>query len=233
MTIRDAIDQMLADLELGADPAEVLAAHGFGDISSEALSSALLHFAERAPLAVADALAPIVTRISAVPFAEGDLPDVAGADAALAEGDVLALLSEIGLADTTDEGSDSDPGSGLDDEGDAAAEALDQLADGIEPAPDALDQLADGIEPATDAAESTFGIGDEGLPGLDDIDAELDEFDDAAALAEAAEAAVDDVLDEGFDGLDTASFTDLFDQAANAAGINELDDTDPSDLDFE
>ncbi|MDH3681306.1 MAG: hypothetical protein OEV40_15310 [Acidimicrobiia bacterium] len=222
MTIRDAIDQMLADLELGADPAEVLADHGFEDVSSEALSSALIHFAERAPLAVADALAPIVTRVSPVPFAEGDLPDVGGAEAILAEGgDVLALLSEVGLAERADAGTETetDPGSGIDDDGDAAT--------------DALDQLTDGIEPAADDAESTFGIGDEDLPSLDDIDVELEEFDDAGALADAAEAAIDDALDEGFDGLDTASFTDLFDQAANAAGIDELDDTDPSDLDLD
>ena len=114
MTIRDAIDAALSALDLDGDPAAVLADHGFGDLPPEAFSSALLHFAESAPLEVADSLSPIVARISPVPFEPDDLTP-SHADTVLADGgDVYSLLTEVGLTDPIHLG-DADP-SGFDDD---------------------------------------------------------------------------------------------------------------------
>jgi len=109
MTIRDAIEDLLAARGHGADPAEVLGQHGFGDLPPEALSSALLHFAEGASLPVADALAPLVTRVSPVPFTEDDLPPSEEASAILADGgDVYDLLGGLDLTPVESLDHDSD-----------------------------------------------------------------------------------------------------------------------------
>lgn len=226
MPIGDAIQEMLAGLELGTDPAEVLAEHGFEDLSPEAFSSALVHFAESAPLEVADAIAPIVTRISDVPFEDGDLPPLPEADAILASGgDAFALLSEVGLAEVET----IDVNGLLDDPQAAVDEIADRLtADGTD---DASQDPAEDETGADDEADETFGQGDESsLPDLDDIADEIAEeiasLDDAGRLDEAA----DEVL-SALDGIDTQTFTETFDQ--EAAGIDNLDDTDPSDLDMD
>ncbi len=215
MTIRDAINEMLAGLELGTDPAEVLAEHGFEDLSPDAVSSAMVHFAEQAPLATADALAPIVTRVSPVPFEDGDLAPAPEADAILdSGGDVFSLLSEVGL-DT------ADPSTGLD----AVETAVDEVPD----TDAALEEAQELVDDGVDAAAETFGVGDDNgveVPGLDEEVEDLLDTD-AGELVDAAE----DAVDGGFDALDTQSFTDLFDR--EAAGIDELEDTDPSDLDLE
>lgn len=225
MTIRDAINEILSGLELGTDPAEVLADHGFENVSPEAFSSALAHFAEQAPLEVADALSPILSRVSPVPFEAGDLPDHPAADSLLDQGgDVFSLLTEVGLGGPDLAGLGDDPGSELDDAVDGAFGEI------VDEATGALDEAAE----LADAAESTFGDGgEEAEPGPDADDGGT-EADEASDLAEIGADALDDAVDAAqdlFNGVDTADFTDLFDR--EAASIDDLDDTDPSDLDFE
>ncbi len=217
MTIRDAINEILAGLELGADPAEVLADHGFENISPEAFSTALTHFAELSPMETADALAPIVTRVSPVPFEAGDLPDAPDADAILAEGgDVFSLLSEVGI-----------DGELADIEADALDDAVDEAVGTVV---DASDVAADSVAEVADLDESTFGVGgdestEDAAPDFD-AEAELGDIDPEALVDQAAEQA-----GELVDGFDTADFTDLFDRTA--AEIDDLENTDPSDLDLE
>ncbi len=213
MTIRDAINE----IGLGADPAEALADHGFGDLSPDALSSALVHFVERAPMEMADALAPIVTRISPVPFAEGDLPPVPEADAIIdSGGDALALLNEVGLADP-------DPSGGIDE----VSSLIDEAADGL----DQVEQANDAAEEAEELVESTFGVGGEEIaelietPEVEDLAGALDHVDDGT-LDRAAEAAEDAIAEE-LDGFDIESFTDVFDQNTGDQALG----TDPADFD--
>ena len=206
MTYRDAIRALVA----GNGPNGALA--GFEDVSAEAFSSALLHFADRAPMPEADALAPILTRVSPIPFESGDLAPHPEADAILESGgDAFTLLSEVGLADP------------------AAADAnVVGVLERVEDA-DASDQAGDDVE-----EESTFGIGDDDQR-VEDLEEGLE------ALEEAGDGIFEEVLETAEDSLgvdladiDTTTFTDLFDQASNAAGIEDLDPTsDPADLDFD
>lgn len=219
MTIRDAIHEMLAGLEQGADPAEVLAEHGFENVSAEALSSALIHFAERAPMELADALAPIVTRVSPVPFGDGDLPPVPEADSILASGgDVFSLLDEIGLADLAE-----DPSQGIDRLEDGVSELAADLDEGSVP-----DGVLDRISEITD---DTFGLGGGDVGSPTEV---ADHFDEGLDGLEEVASDTGDVLADALDGgLDTESLADLFDQVGDAADIDDLDDTDPSDLDLD
>jgi len=124
------IDAMLSAHGAGIDPATVLEQHGMGDLPPDALSSALLHFAERAPLDVADALAPVVTRFSPVPFEPDDLPPSPVDDVIDQGGDVLSVLGEIDLTAPPDlDGhlGDHDPGDFDHDDFDDHDEAPDHL----------------------------------------------------------------------------------------------------------
>lgn len=100
MTIRDAIDQLLTgETPLGggaADPASVMAEHGYETVPTELFGTALVHFADTAPLEQADALAPVVTRVGPIPLEESDLPESYGElDLDAIEGDdAFALFSE-------------------------------------------------------------------------------------------------------------------------------------------
>lgn len=130
VSFREMIDAMLSAHGAGIDPATVLEQHGMGDLPPDDLSSALLHFAERAPLDVADALAPVVTRFSPVPFEPDDLAPSPVDDVIDQGGDVFAVLGEVDLsAPPGFDGhlGDSDPGDfdhdGDVDDDDAAARA--------------------------------------------------------------------------------------------------------------
>ena len=208
MTYRDDIRAWVA--ENGST--EALA--GFEDVSPETFSSALLHFADSASLPEADALAPFVTRVSPVPFESGDLAPFPEADALLESGgDAYTLLNEIGLA----EPSATDP---------EVVSVLERI-DGA----DTSDRAGD------DEEESTFGIGDDDEPvdEVEDLEEALEVLEETGdGLFEEVLEAAEDGLGVDIDGIDTATFTDLFDQASNAAGIEDLDaSTDPADLDFE
>ncbi len=211
------------EIGLGADPAEALADHGFGDLSPDALSSALVHFVERAPMEMADALAPIVTRVSPVPFTEGDLPPVPEADAIIdSGGDALALLNEVGLADP-------DPSGGIDE----VSSLIDEAAEGLGQVEqvEQVEQAGDVADEAEELVESTFGVGGEEIaelietPEVEDLAGALDQLDDGT-LDRATEAAEDAIADE-LDGFDIGSFTDVFDQNTGDQALG----TDPADFD--
>ncbi len=220
MTYRAAL-QLVAQ---GTAPADALARYDLEDVSPDALSSALRHYAETSPIEVADLLSPFLARTSPVPFEEGDLESLPEADAILADGGGIAdLLTEIGL----------DPGSidieaTLDAAEAAAADAAGELDEVIEAAGEAADDA--------DRLDDTFGVGDE-QPSPEseaaDVLEQIGRSDgDGSGLGS-------DEFDgpEGDVGVDTESFTeflDEFDRLGEAADIDELDESgDPLDFDLD
>ncbi|MDH4074777.1 MAG: hypothetical protein OEW29_02485 [Acidimicrobiia bacterium] len=222
MSFREMIDAMLSAHGAGIDPASVLEQHGMGDLPPDALSSALLHFAERAPLDVADALAPVVTRFSPVPFEPDDLP-ASPMDHAIDQvidqgGDVFAVLAEVDLTtppDLDDHLGDGDPGD-FDHDGD-----LDHLHE----VGDHLDHH-DLADTALDA-----GFGDsfgEGHHPPADFDHGLDDHDFHYVSDHAAfdpDRPIDDALDvlADFDH-DHAHLVPL-DDTAELDTVDDIDDT--------
>ena len=252
MTYRDALQQVAQ----GADPASVLAEHGLEDVSPEAFSSALLHFADTAPIETADLFAPINARLSPVPFEDGDLPDFNGADAILAGGgDVFDLLDQVGLADPgglptastdLDRVAELLDENGLSADGDADAQ---QLIDALE-GPDSDDGYDGDASAADDAVERALERVDRATDGHDDFGrgGAGDDRSDGYGADESSEVTIDALeaigrsadgldlptdIDESFDSLDTADLSELFDQVTEAADIDDLDGTDPADLGFE
>ncbi|MCP3992732.1 MAG: hypothetical protein GY724_26935 [Actinomycetia bacterium] len=223
MSIRDALEDLLAGRGHDVDPTAVLSEHGFDDLPAEALSSALLHFSERASLEVADSLSPFVTRLSDVPFEEGDLTPHPGADAILADGgSVFDLLNQIELADET---YDADP-SQLDIDHD-----LDRTVD--DDAADAADDDTDHDLGVDD--DHTFGAGDDSP----DPDAELDDddtnavfdeiIDDLGAIesTEANSSTIDDLDDH------TGVHVDDLDKLLSSVDPDSSIDDDGDPLDFD
>ena len=169
MTLRAALHSMMS----GPDP-EALAtldALGFDNLPADDLASALVHFAERCPLDLADLISPIATRLSAVPFVEGDLAAAPGVDSILAEGgDVYDLLGEL--------------------------ERSMSPADAVDPV-----ELDLGEEPVPAAEEDTdfgFGQGDDSPTEIDELDfdevASMTEYDDG--YIEAPADLEQDMVDE-------------------------------------
>lgn len=68
VTLRDDVRAMLVGREPDADALGDGAGLDIGDVPAELVGTALSHFADTAPLADADALAPIVTAASPIPF---------------------------------------------------------------------------------------------------------------------------------------------------------------------
>lgn len=216
MTLRDAIDGLLANPTEGADPSAALAEAGFGDVSPELFGTALSHFADSAPLPTADALAPIVTRVGPVPFEDSDLPD-ADVEPGL---DPFDLFTEVS----------PDPSAFADAAFDTASVASDNQDDD----PSDLD-----VEPAVDTPDipsvddgSHFGAGvdeviEEAVPDVDGFASE--------EPADVASFGPEDDFDDGFDELEAGE--DLLDEGADLFSV-EFDDAaedgaDPLDLDFE
>lgn len=173
VSFREMIDAMLSAHGAGIDPATVLEQHGMGDLPPDDLSSALLHFAERAPLDVADALAPVVTRFSPVPFEPDDLPASPVDDVIDQGGDVFAVLAEVDLnAPPGLDGhlGDSDPGDfdhdgGFDDHDAGADDAVPGVHDG-------------GLDHDVAASGDGFGDGhDHPADFDDDLDGDPDDID--------------------------------------------------------
>ena len=223
MTIRDAIESWLAGAGEGLTPADALAEHGLGDLPAEAFSSALLSYAEQAPLDVADALAPIVTRVSPVPFELDDLDALPGSDLDLdPEADVFQLIEQADLTSVLDEAEiDLDRFDSLDDD-------LEELADG------AVAEGRAALDDAADDLDETFGI------GTDDVTDQVDQLaDEVTELGLDTDDALDTV--EDFTGEDAGGLVgDLIDQASDGLGeaaasfTDDLDDLDdPADLDFD
>jgi hypothetical protein len=225
MSIRAALEDLLAGHGPDADPAAVLSEHGFEDLPPEALSSALLHFAEQAPIEVADALSPIVTRLSDVPFEDGDLTPHPGVDAILADGgSVFDLLDELGLSD---EAPHADP-SELDVEDDFDHQTV---VDEGHPHPD--DDL--NLDHHDDHDDHTFGSGDDedeheidmGLE--DDTDPHFDDvFDGIHPIGSDELDPVDDL-----DGHTPVHAEDLDGLLSPADHDHPIDDDDPLDFDLE
>lgn len=215
MTLRDAITDLLAGRGTDVDPRQILAEYGLDDLPAESFSSALIHFAEQAPLELADALAPIVTRLSSVPFADGDLPPDEGAEAVLADGgDVFDLLAEL------------DP-SVLNEVGYADPSELDAHP---ETSPEPADQAEPTHAGDPDDHDDTFGSGhdDEADPDpfADDQDHDLD--DDLDPVFHGLEPAADETAVDPVSSVDADDLGGLLPEPHQP----DLDD-DPSDLDFD
>ncbi len=202
------IDAMLSAHGAGIDPASVLEQHGMGDLPPDALSSALLHFSERAPLDVADALAPVVTRFSPVAFGPDDLSPSPVDDVIDQGGDVLRVLAEVDLTvppDLDGHLGDNDPGD-FDDDGTLDGHGPDSLQGHTGADLDDYDgQPSDGFGDGHDQPADFDGDIDDGGPDPDGFDTRspvddaLDDFDHDARLVP-----VDDTTDldtpDDFDG---------------------------------
>lgn len=239
------IDAMLSAHGAGIDPATVLEQHGMGDLPPDALSSALLHFAERAPLDVADTLAPVVTRFSPVPFEPDDLPP-SPVDGVIGQGgDVFAALAEVDLTAPPDLGGhlgDSDPRDfDADDDLDDHDQAPDHLVHDLveSPAGDGFgeghDQLDDYDVDQTPGPDHDFGGFHTDSPIGDALDVPAG-FDDGQLVP------VDDTggfdTDEGFDDgtPDEPLHEGLEDLASSMSDMNvQIDHLahDPSIEDFD
>lgn len=225
MTIRDAIEDMLANLDLGSDPAEVLADHGFEDVPAEVFSSALQHFAELAPMEIADALAPMVTRLSAVPFEDGDLPEASDVEAILADGGNVFELFEglsVSSGDLSAALDDDDPRDLDDVLGDLDELPIEELSIG--------ESLALVEEVASEGLdETTFGAGDDGPTDEIADDSSDEEF---GSTEEAVVEQVDEVIEQ-LDGNGLSeSLSDLGD-GFNLPSLLDDDGDDPADLDLD
>ncbi len=212
------IDAMLSAHGAGIDPSTVLEQHGMGDLPPDALSSALLHFSERAPLDVADALAPVVTRFSPVPFGPDDLSPSPVDDVLDQGGDVFDVLNEVDLSAPPDfDGhlGDNDPGD-FDHDGELDGDEPGGLHD------DTGADLHDGVADYDDGSRSADGFGDghdhdqptDFDSDLDDADLDADGFD--------TRNPVDDALDA----------LDDFDHDAHLVPVDDTTDLDtPDDFD--
>lgn len=207
MTIREALHDLMSGRS-DLDPAAVLEGYGFDDLSPDALSTALGHFAETSPMDVADSLSPIVTRLSGVPFLDGDLPPAEDAEAVLASGGgVFELLEHIGTPGLTEDGNDpSDFDFG---------DARDELDDETD---------AGGVLDETLEALDTFGSGEHTQPPAEEF--EPDSYTptgEGFELAPPDEAPSIDEVEELTD--------DLLDQLVDV--IDDPTDVDPDDIDFD
>ncbi|MGF1595388.1 MAG: hypothetical protein ACFCVK_00395 [Acidimicrobiales bacterium] len=229
MPLQDALKEWLAKADLGVSLEEIIDDHGYGDLPPETISTALQQFASQASLPVADALAPVVTRLSDVPFEPGDLPDAPEIDAALADGrGVYDLLEGISVdgSDLGAEFDDADPVDFDDILGDF--DELDEF--GHAPGPVA----ADPTDTGDDGDDSPFGSGDETgehdapVGALDQVVASVTEHVDGSPA--------DDRVDETADTLDEGHelpgpLGDLVEDLDLGAPF--ADDADPADLDLE
>ncbi|MEZ5407564.1 MAG: hypothetical protein R2761_06030 [Acidimicrobiales bacterium] len=227
MSFREMIDAMLSAHGAGIDPATVLEQHGMGDLPPDALSSALLHFAERAPLDVADTLAPVVTRFSPVPFEPDDLP-ASPMDHAIDQvidqgGDVFAVLAEVDLSTPPDLGGhlgDGDPGD-FDHDGD-----LDDHHHGLG---DLDHHDLDHHDLVGTVLDDGFGdsFGDGHHPPAD-FDHGLDDHDFHYSSDHGAfdpESPVDDALDGLTDFDDDHGHLVPIDDTADFDAVDDIDDT--------
>ena len=218
VSIRSAISGLLAGDRLSSDPSAALEEAGYEGVSAEEFGTALTHFADTATLAEADALAPVVTRMSPIPLTEADLADLA-LDSE--PGDAFSLFSETVTTVPQDYG-ESD---------------LDDLD--IEPRPEAIDEGSEGAD-ALDEADFRFGepasapqpresFDDEVLEDEVLEDEVLDNAPDAAALGQVEPTSFDELeWDEAFESDDSKEPIDTADTKPG-----EFDDTFDDELDID
>lgn len=239
MTLRETISSLLANSGEGSDPAAALAEAGYGDVDAGQFGTALVHFSDTASMPEADALAPIATRSSTIPFEESDLPE-ADLDP---EGDSFAMFAAV----------DPDPAAHPVDEPtevaepEAAAETVDPLLeDSIDPVgidgdlPEGFDSDLDDTAPA--AAEVTEPVvetaPDGGFGGGDDTEMPLDSGLNEATVDDDIPAIDDEPYDDGFEAaFGDAAMEDPIDEEADLFSVDFTDgddpEADPLDLDFE
>lgn len=208
VTLRDAIDGLLANPEPGVDPSAALAEAGFGDVSPELFGTALSHFADSAPLPAADALAPIVTRVGPVPFEDSDLPD-ADLEPGLDPFDMFAEVNpdpaafvdaEPTTSDLDADPSDLDVGSTVDTPTMSEVDTASQFGSGVDETstePDDLQAFASSDDANPDMA--SFGPDDDFDDGFDAME-RGDEIDDEGSDLFSVD--FDDTEDDGADPLD-------------------------------
>lgn len=219
MTLRDAIEGLLGPTTQ-RPAADALADEGHDDLSSELFGTALGHYADTAPIEHADALAPIVTRASSVPYEADDLPD---SDLPM-DDDPLALFDAADPAAMLAEAAD-----------DAADDAFDEAAD----APDAGEAVEDLTETA-DGPFADFGddfgddtdFGDETAFGDDtDFDDETDLDDLVGTVASADQPTAGE--DFGGGSVAEAAQATLEDPMTEAPATQSLDEFDDLPTSFE
>lgn len=214
VSLRNAI----RDLLTGGDTSAL------ADVPPDEVAQALTSYADTAALAEADALAPIVTRASHVPFDE----EVDGQIGAPLD-DVHAELASLEPVEPEDDSEQLDPGDSFDEMpmGNDVPGADDGVGGRVDDA-DAEPDQAGGAEPdapytteATLDAEGAdaFGAGAQAAALDDDLptDVALPAIDEHLDVA-------DDFIDVGFE-TDVINETSL-DEAPFDSGIVELDDVD-------
>lgn len=159
-----AADEPIGDAVTGA-----LEDAGMGDVSSEIVETALTHYADTAPLAEADVLAPLVTAVSHVPF-DPDVDDLPRTDAAGEENSLDVEFDDP--VEDAESGPDAwdhdvDPMEGLD-----TGEADTGEADTPDKIDDAEQSVGQGLgaESAPASNPSAAAIGDFGAGSEDEID---------------------------------------------------------------
>jgi hypothetical protein len=189
-----------ADEPIGDAVAGALEDAGMGEVSPEIVETALTHYADTAPLAEADLLAPLVTAVSHVPF-DPDIDDLPSSDA---PGDENAL--DVEFDDPVEDANtdsdawdhDVDPMESLDNAEDDTPDQVDDAEPNVGQGVGAESALAsnlsaapvgdfgagseDRIEPADVSNEIGVDLGtevdtDTDFMGLDDSMVALDEFD--------------------------------------------------------
>ncbi|MGH1501962.1 MAG: hypothetical protein ACRBI6_00265 [Acidimicrobiales bacterium] len=222
MTLRDAIEGLLGPTTQ-RPAADALADEGHDSLGSDLFGTALGHYADTAPIEQADALAPIVTRTSSVPFEADDLPE---SDLPI-DGDALALF------DAADPASMIEADTPLDiDEPIDTADAVDAVVD--DPGTEAGDVDVDGDEVGDPFAGFGDDFGDEaGFEGsIDSVEAPAappvttEDFGVGSTVEPLDDlAATDAEALEGFDELPT-SFEAPVDGLDISGGVGLGDDLD-------
>ncbi|MFK7916639.1 MAG: hypothetical protein AB8G14_01060 [Ilumatobacter sp.] len=230
MTIRDDVRAMLD----GPGPTS----GAFGDVDAELVGTALGHFADTSSLTDADALAPIVTAASPIPF-DPELDDIGGPPAV--DTDPVGHRTDADDDAGDDHAGDDDAGDDHDaddhdpddfDRPDEAGESdagIDNAAvDAEDRDPDGFDQL--GTTGAADAAEydeydestrESFGSGD-------DVEREASDRPGDTPTAVADESSVDSQAAWHEDPFSVSS-----DPVADAGIEDAADEFVPADIDDE
>lgn len=214
MTIRETIDGLLASKteqeSFQNDRSAYLDDQGLGDVPTDLIDTAFVHYADTAPIEQADVLAPLVTRVGPVPYEETDLPD--------------------GITDELGEGAPPDPWSML--TFDETTPAIDPETE-IDPAD--LDDTESPIEdtPGTDTQDGAdFGAGETSIAdGFDSDDLGDDPFYDETT-GQAGSPSLDDTIEHAVEEATTDYASDV-EAFADSANDGYDDDIDPMDLDFD
>jgi hypothetical protein len=206
LSLRELFEQLVRDPSAAGLPggaAELLDAHGFGDLDDPLVAEALSNVVDGFPPDVAEHFSAFTVAASPVPSAEAVDIDAATAFDLLASAPEWPAAEPVLLADPTspeavdstdipdgaeelalaDFGAGADSDGGLDDGGDPELDGIDDLdspanspVDLHALATDLLDDLAVGPADGPSADDhAPLEVGDEGEPGLDDdLDVDVD-----------------------------------------------------------